>query len=106
MPRHVHKYKRVKIGKKRDYEIYRCMIPGCTHYINAELIENRESICWLCDKVFVITPHLYRIKPICEDCKTGRKAGVKAKPIEDFSLEDMLANMAAKSEEPKEEEDF
>lgn len=104
MARHIHKYKRVKIGKNKDYEVYRCMVPGCSHYVQAELVENRETICWLCDKPFILAVHLLRMKPICEPCRDMRKSGQKAQPIEDFSLEDMLANMAAKSEEEPEED--
>jgi hypothetical protein len=89
----------MKIGKLKDYIIFRCFIPGCAHYISEDHIINRKSLCWACDKPFVITYKLIKLKPVCEDCKKERKAELKAKPIEGFSLEDMLANVAAKEEE-------
>lgn len=103
MAKHVHKYKRMKVGRKKDFNIFRCFQPGCTHYIAEEHIINRFSACWACDQPFLITYKLIKVKPICEDCKADRKAELKAKPIEGFSLEDMLANVAAK--ESEEEDD-
>jgi len=97
--KHVHKYKRMKVGKAKAYSIYRCFQPGCTHYIAEEHIINRFSACWACDQTFLITYKLIKVKPICEECRAARKADNKAKPIEGFSLEDMLANVAAKDAE-------
>jgi hypothetical protein len=95
--KHVHKYKRMKVGKNKSYEIFRCFQPGCTHYIGADHIINRQSICWQCGDPFIITYKLIKVKPTCQDCKDNKKR--TAKPIEDFSLEDMLANIAAQEEE-------
>lgn len=103
MAKHTHKYKRMKIGKNKDYPVFRCFVPGCTHYISEEHVVNRYSICWLCDQSFVVTPDLIRMKPICKSCKAGRKEGHKAKPIENFSLEDMLANIVAEEDEEEDE---
>jgi hypothetical protein len=97
MAKHVHKYKRMKVGRKKDYFIYRCFVPGCTHYIAAEHIINRESLCWACNSPFVITYKLIKVKPTCQLCKDKRRS--EAKPIENFSLEDVLANIAAKEGE-------
>jgi hypothetical protein len=38
------------------------------------------------------------MKPICQECK-DKKKGDRPRLIEDFNLEDMLANIAAKAEE-------
>ena len=72
---HVHKYKRVDIGGK-GYIIYRCMIPGCSHYLpTKELIINRETLCWDCNRITVYTQEMYNRKimdPLCEDCRQKR----------------------------------
>ena len=68
MNKHVHKYYRVKLGKNKDYVVYRCESPGCTHYMPADLIVGCKSICHRCDKEFVITQNLMFKKPHCEDC--------------------------------------
>ncbi len=66
---HVHKYKRDVLGK--DYEIYRCVLPGCTHYIPASMIKGKFSICWRCGEPFVIK--LKHSKPHCDDCIEKKK---------------------------------
>ena len=101
MSKHVHKYKRMRTGRKKDYLVYRCFVPGCTHYIAEEHIINRETLCWACAQPFVITYKLIKVKPICQNCKDKRR-GDRPKPIEGFSLEDMLANVAATAGEENE----
>lgn len=62
----VHKYLRVKT-KKNERVIFRCVLPGCMHYITEEFIVGKESICWRCPKVFVIQGRMkYRTRPYCE----------------------------------------
>lgn len=97
---HIHQYKRIKIGKKKDYVVYRCMRSGCSHYIAAAFIEGKQSVCWSCDSPFTITHKLLRIKPLCEDCKEMRKKGQRAQPIENIDIEKMLAEVGAKEEDP------
>jgi hypothetical protein len=69
--KHIHKYERKKYGNNGCF-IYKCMIPGCTHFVYESLIINRRSLCWRCDKEFVITKLLK--KPHCDDCTRGKKA--------------------------------
>lgn len=65
---HIHKYRRVKIGKKRDYTVYKCAL-NCSHYITPDLIRDRKSICWACGKEFVIqVKHTRQVRPTC-GCK-------------------------------------
>jgi len=71
MKQHIHKYIRHKLGKNK-YEVFRCAIPGCVHFITASLIVGRESVCWRCGRVFVVTADLVRKKPHCAAC-TRRK---------------------------------
>jgi hypothetical protein len=69
MPRlndHTHKYKKQKLGEQI---IFRCMLPNCSHYVLAELISGRATICWRCDKETIITPQMAKqTKPHCRDC--------------------------------------
>ncbi len=65
---HIHKYQRTTLGR-RKYPIYRCMTPGCTHYVDATLILNRICECWRCGKAMVIGKYAARLaKPHCDDC--------------------------------------
>jgi hypothetical protein len=72
MKKHIHKYKRGKLGRK--YVIYECVIPGCSHYIDASRIGNKLSICWRCNAAFVIEGRLRELaKPHCRDCTVPKK---------------------------------
>lgn len=50
--RHFHRYKKDVLG--RAYVIYKCTLPGCSHYIPANLLVNRLALCGECEEVIVI----------------------------------------------------
>ena len=65
---HTHKYKRVKWGPKKTL-IYRCMLPGCRHYLAAQFIEGKTAVCWKCGGIFIVTSQsLRRVKLVCHEC--------------------------------------
>lgn len=68
MAKHTHQYRRAILGK--DYEIYKCTLPGCTHYISAELILGKKNKCWRCGDEHYITRRL--AKPHCAKCTKGK----------------------------------
>jgi hypothetical protein len=85
---HTHKYQRTRLGsfKKSGHEIYKCMIPGCPHYmIDMEAVVGRYSQCWGinprtgedCDHEVEMTRFIVfnekRKRPICYSCKEERK---------------------------------
>lgn len=72
--RHIHKYKRIRF--KSGHTIFRCMLPGCSHFIREELLQGREAICWKCKKAFIILTIELKF-PHCENCYRGRKKEVK-----------------------------
>ena len=64
-----HKYKRKWIGKNKDYEVYACVLPNCSHYITPTLLEGKEFICWRCGNVVVATVNTRMLaKPHCKAC--------------------------------------
>lgn len=68
--RHVHRYMRTR---PRNEIIWKCMLPGCSHYIplNTTVI-GRNSICWECGEVFTMEEHHLRQEmPNCDTCTTG-----------------------------------
>lgn len=68
---HVHKYLKVKWGSKGT-EVFRCMVPGCSHYVHIEMARNRMCICWGCGEAFVLDPDAMRRKrPKCFQCIKG-----------------------------------
>jgi hypothetical protein len=76
----VHKYQRFKIGRKKDYIIYKCMHTGCAHYIEQNLLVGRSSICWMCDQEFQIVKGKQIPKPLCPKCR--KKYNLKFTPIQ------------------------
>ena len=70
--RHTHKYQRATLGKR--YRIYKCVLPGCAHYVSAQLLKNRIAVCWRCEEEFQITAELAELaRPHCKFCTKGRK---------------------------------
>lgn len=79
--KHVHKYERRKLGswKNKGHDIYKCAIPGCTHYlIDMEAVVGRYSLCWGgCSTLVEMTRNLVmnekRKWPMCEPCKVRKR---------------------------------
>lgn len=67
-PTKAHKYQRflVKGAKSVSEAIYRCMHPGCPHYLTDRFIKGAIAECWRCGSEFVITKE-YK-KPHCDKC--------------------------------------
>lgn len=65
--KHVHKYERVKMGKDKSFIVYKCALPGCTHYIQETFIQGKIALCWRCNEEFVIGAKVHR-KPLCPSC--------------------------------------
>lgn len=70
--KHIHKYRRTTLGRST---IYKCVLPGCTHFIQRALVDGKISLCWRCPNPFVITKKTLKncpAKPHCEDCYQRR----------------------------------
>ena len=86
MSNHVHKYVRKKVGSK-GFEVYKCSIPGCTHFVQSVFLPGRKSICWRCNTVFTIDEKTALLKkPHCNDCTRFKKPREKnvEKVLNDF----------------------
>ena len=76
LPDHVHKYMRVRLGYKKPkeerYLVFKCMKPGCSHYIRAELVLGQWNECWRCGAAMVMNQWSAQFKkPHCRDCTRG-----------------------------------
>ena len=67
---HFHKYKRVTYPSK--HIVYKCVIPRCTHFINAPLLIGREAACFRCGGPFIIK-NLILAKLHCDSCTNKRE---------------------------------
>jgi hypothetical protein len=85
----VHKYMRILVGGtkivKRDGKryiektggtpIYKCMIPGCGHYLTREMVLGRLSICWKCGGQMVMSAYSVTLKkPHHRECTRSKVA--------------------------------
>lgn len=84
MPTHIHKYIRDKF--RTGTQIYKCVLPGCSHYILAQFVINKVSICWRCGEDFVINKRASDLKkPTCDDCvKSFKPKKIKDDLVADF----------------------
>lgn len=81
-----HKYIKKKIGdKSKPYKLWKCAIPGCTHYIKYELGEGRFTICWRCGATCTLDKLTMELtRPHCKSCTRGKKE-------EDVAIKDSIA---------------
>lgn len=87
---HIHRFQRVNLGKetydrktktykKEKYIVFRCIKPGCPHYIRQRLLLNRVAECNICGEPFIISKQaVLMAKPHCANC-TKRKPSTIAK---------------------------
>lgn len=86
-----HKYERVKWGKK-ETPVYRCVLPDCPHYLHPPMMIGKVSLCWSCERAFIINKDkLRRKRPKCDACqfKKGRKGGADVVERLDELLRDL-----------------
>lgn len=73
---HVHVYERVAIGNK-GWEVYRCVLPNCTHFIQPEFVAGKTSLCFNgCGREVTISKEDVgrgRKRFVCEVCREDRK---------------------------------
>lgn len=76
---HIHKYIRARMGK--DYIIFKCALPGCTHYVSKVVAEGRLSLCWICGEEMVLTKQALELKkPHHLECKRKKIEVPEEKP--------------------------
>lgn len=107
MPKHTHRYERVDIGVSKEYFVYRCTLPDCSHYLSESLVIGRKAICWRCGEEFVLTKNLLFKKPHCEDCierKTDDATKEKVdKLLSEFIIPALNSSVESESDERREE---
>lgn len=73
MAKHVHRYERVNIGVNKEYIVYRCNLPKCSHYLTPELVKDKLTLCNRCGSEMIMDAFALSLaKPHCHDC-TERK---------------------------------
>lgn len=81
-PDHLHKYKRITLGK--NYLVFKCVRPACTHYIPIKLAEGKLCECNRCGEPMILSKATMDLaKPHCIDC-TKRKKEIPVADITEF----------------------
>ena len=80
---HLHKYKRFNIGASgKEYLVFRCMMPGCTHYVPVEQALGRPCVCNRCNEPMILNKESVKLsKPHCANCVERIIAGEPVKAI-------------------------
>lgn len=74
---HLHRYKKVNLSRQRgkEYFVYRCMKPACSHYVPITIAEGKLCECNRCGEPMIIgKTQLYgshgeaMTKPHCSNC--------------------------------------
>lgn len=79
--KHVHKYRRVNIGKGgKEYWVMKCFRIGCTHYtpmqtkLSAPLLRDTIAMCNRCEEEFILNKRALRMaEPCCDSCVKTKK---------------------------------
>ena len=68
---HIHTYERPRWNRN----IYRCIAPDCSHYIQKKLLLGKYGKCPECGSQFILDREkLLRAKPRCDFCSNTKKS--------------------------------
>jgi len=80
MTQHIHKYRRVDIGREIPYYVMQCSMEGCSHYIpmktklSCPILKGKISICNKCGDRFELDRRALRqALPTCITCVVSPK---------------------------------
>jgi hypothetical protein len=89
--RHLHKYKKINLARnqgtgKREYYVYKCLKPACSHYIRVDLAEGKLCECNRCGQPMIIGKSTLLLTLVhCNECTKKKKDITPAKEaIEQF----------------------
>ena len=91
---HLHRYQRFTL-KDSGKDIFRCVLPGCRHYLFEQFALGQHSECNRCAREFVLNRENMELrKPHCIDCTKGRKGTKKPRTADILeSLDDLLSGL-------------
>lgn len=108
---HIHRYYRphaklLSPSAKTKTQTWHCGFSNCSHYMGKVYIVGKESVCWRCGEILILTPDRLRVrKPYCRNCEVIAKERRNPKPAEDVLkgqiAEDIISQMAEKFPEIK-----
>lgn len=89
---HIHRYKKVNLSQNhKDYFVYKCLKPLCSHYIPLKLAEGKLCECYRCGNPFIITKSQLggsdkraTTRPHCIDCVKRKKSSNDIEVLSEF----------------------
>ena len=101
MVRHIHKFRRLNLGKKDPYWVMQCSLPHCTYIVpmvsrtTAPALVGKVALCNKCSDPFELDRMaLRKAHPVCKDCivspnkdKLDKAAKFFAKLEDDLGIE-------------------
>jgi hypothetical protein len=95
--KHLHLYRRVKWGDNKRI-IFRCIKPGCKHYLYPEFLLGREAECPVCHEEYILTARdKFLRNPHCPECHTRRdRTTKKVDPLRARSPEELMEEVKRK----------
>lgn len=95
---HIHTYERPRWNRN----IYRCVAPDCSHYIQKKYLLGKYSKCPECGNQFILDREkLLRAKPRCDFCSNTKKSRQLKAVGEVKELQEIFESIV----EPMKEED-
>ena len=89
---HIHKYKKIDIGRVKSYPVYACELTGCTHYVPIDMAVGKTTKCCVCDKSYEIKQSdIQYVRIACDECKGKRVKNPKMR-------DNILRNKAIREE--------
>lgn len=78
---HIHRYKKIDIGADgKEYLVYKCMKPACSHYVPIHLAEGKLCECNKCGDAMIISKAVLThsakkpmARPHCPNCIKRRR---------------------------------
>jgi hypothetical protein len=78
---HLHRYKKINIAKDgKEFFVYQCMKPACSHYVRIDLAEGKLCECNKCGEAMIIAKATLThssgkpmAKPHCLNCVKRRR---------------------------------
>ena len=78
MAQHIHRYRRVNIGRGTEYWVMQCSLPQCNHYVpmasklSVPTLVGKIAKCNKCNDPFELDRMaLRKSKPVCQFCLGG-----------------------------------
>lgn len=105
--KHVHRYMKTDPKLQRGGSVWRCTLPGCTHYMPHNVsVLGCKSICWECGQIFVMEEgNLESTMPKCVSCagELQETPGEMNALMEMIRQDEARAAIARSRNKPKEE---